>query len=202
MNLFKEKPTTAIITIPNIITVTGILLIIPYVWGFLMEYRWVMFISLFLSGCSDLFDGLLARKLKQCTKLGEMIDPLRDRFLFLAEFINFIYVFIGEAGKNINRIFALAAGSFFTAEMVILFFDYYWWKNKILKARNHGIRKFRQASLLLIIGTTILNHYFSDIISEIIGSYQFISLGSTLIMMAIISSITLLFYWRLWKELK
>lgn len=40
-----------------------------------------------ISGLSDLFDGLVARKLKQKTKLGAMLDPIADKLLLVTSFV-------------------------------------------------------------------------------------------------------------------
>ncbi len=156
MNLFKEKPESAIITIPNIITAAGILLLIPYVWGFLTEYRWIMGISLFLSGLSDLLDGPLARKLKQMTNLGKLLDPMRDRLILLAVLINIAII----GGKEIaGWLFLIIATELITVGVNCCGF----------RTKVHFVGKIRQAIHLLMAGLVILSYYFRDVILSLAG---------------------------------
>ncbi len=156
MNIFKEKPPDAIITIPNIITTLGILLLIPYVWGFLTEHRWIMGKSLFLSGLSDLLDGLLARKLKQMTKLGEFIDPLRDRLILIAVLIHIAII----GGKPaIGWLLLIIAVELFTVAINCCGF----------RTKVHFVGKIRQAIHLLMAGLVILSYYFRDVILSLAG---------------------------------
>lgn len=75
-----EAYTSAVFTIPNIITVTRFLGTPLFVWLVLAreEYGWGVFI-LALMGCTDWIDGFVARKLNQTSRLGRIIDPLADR---------------------------------------------------------------------------------------------------------------------------
>lgn len=67
------------ITIPNALSVLRLLLIPAFVFYFLGNRVWEAAIVLILSGLSDLFDGMIARKLNQITALGMMLDPLADK---------------------------------------------------------------------------------------------------------------------------
>ncbi|MBQ2971761.1 MAG: CDP-alcohol phosphatidyltransferase family protein [Ruminococcus sp.] len=93
-NKVKEKSTyqhsgeTALsnraFTIPNLICLIRILLITPFVEFFLdKEYVWAA-VVIILSGLSDCFDGLIARKFNQESELGKILDPLADKLTLLA----------------------------------------------------------------------------------------------------------------------
>lgn len=66
-------------TIPNILSFFRILMIIPFVFMFLKDNYILAALFLILSGLSDMFDGIIARKLNQVTKLGKMLDPIADK---------------------------------------------------------------------------------------------------------------------------
>lgn len=200
-DILRAKPYNAILTIPNIVTSTGILLLIPYVYAFLTnKNRWIMFGALFFAAFSDLLDGFLARKLNQGTKLGEIIDPLRDRLLFLAMIVHFIFLYFIDITRN--YIFLVSIAIFISAEIKIALFDMHWWKYKILEARMHKIRKVRQVGLVFVGGAAILNRYFEKIITKIIDDYMYIPLDITIVIMAAISLFTLFVYLKIYLKSK
>ena len=63
------------ITIPNLLSVLRILLILPFVYFFMTGNVLLAGLMLALSGLSDLFDGMIARKFNQ----GKMLDPVADK---------------------------------------------------------------------------------------------------------------------------
>lgn len=69
---------------PNILSFCRILLIIPFVYTFLKDNYVLAATSLVLSGITDMFDGIIARKLNQVTKLGKMLDPIADKLTLIA----------------------------------------------------------------------------------------------------------------------
>jgi cardiolipin synthase (CMP-forming) len=75
--------------IPNMITLTRIVLIPVFVIALVYQrYGWAL--ALFIvAGLSDMLDGLLARLTNQKTKLGAFLDPLADKALLLTSFILF-----------------------------------------------------------------------------------------------------------------
>mgnify|MGYP000325195803 CR=1 FL=1 len=84
----KEKDvwsfkTSDLVTIPNIITYVRFVLIIPFVYFFLAEQYIYAAICIGLSGLSDCFDGMAARKLNQVTPLGKILDPIADKVCLL-----------------------------------------------------------------------------------------------------------------------
>lgn len=72
------------ITVPNILSFLRIVIVIPFVLSF-MEDNYVLAGGLLiLSGLSDLFDGIIARKFNQITPLGKMLDPTADKLTLMA----------------------------------------------------------------------------------------------------------------------
>ena len=76
-----------IFTVPNILTYLRIVLNAPFVAFFLMEEYGYAVVCIVLSGLSDCFDGLLARKLNQVTDLGKILDPIADKLTLIAVMI-------------------------------------------------------------------------------------------------------------------
>lgn len=70
--------------IPNSVTLSGFGFIALYLLAAWQQHLpWALF-WLFWAGFSDLADGYLAKRTGEITVLGAIIDPLRDRVLFLA----------------------------------------------------------------------------------------------------------------------
>lgn len=74
-------------TIPNLLTVTRILLTPGFVMAFVdkrFDLAWVLFA---VAGFTDALDGFLARILRQRTTFGAMLDPLADKVLLVTSFL-------------------------------------------------------------------------------------------------------------------
>ena len=67
------------INIPNGLSLLRIILIIPFVYYFMRNELLQAAVVLILSGLTDMFDGIIARKFNQFTELGQMLDPLSDK---------------------------------------------------------------------------------------------------------------------------
>lgn len=91
-NKSKKIDWAYIFTVPNILCYFRIVLIAPMLIFFFKSreegYPEHLTISaaacLVLSGLSDFFDGMLARKLNQITELGKMLDPAADKLTLFA----------------------------------------------------------------------------------------------------------------------
>lgn len=145
--IFAPKPKNAILTIPNIITCFGFVFTGLYINAFLSGLSaGIVFLFLFFAGVSDAIDGISARLLRQATKLGEILDPVRDRALMLAILWNFwldgdeytrfficvilyleaaVFIFnikIKEEGRDVSHIYCKIrqAGHLFCAALAVL----------------------------------------------------------------------------------
>jgi cardiolipin synthase len=80
-------------TIPNIISLTRLLLT-PVIGVFILrhQYVWAFWLCVF-AGISDILDGLLARVLQHQSTLGRYLDPLADKVLLMC-----LYIALGWVG--------------------------------------------------------------------------------------------------------
>ncbi len=70
--------------IPNMLSFVRIIIIIPFILYFLKDEYFLAALILVISGLSDMFDGIIARKLNKITKLGKIIDPVADKLTLTA----------------------------------------------------------------------------------------------------------------------
>ena len=86
-----------LMTIPNAISFIRILLITPFV-VFFIAGKYITFdytpaiVILAISGVSDLFDGMIARKFNQESELGKVLDPLADKLTLIAVGICLVFI--------------------------------------------------------------------------------------------------------------
>lgn len=75
----ERKARNKNLTVPNALSVLRILVVPFFAWRFLKGDLVTAAVLLCLSGLSDLFDGMIARKFNQVTELGKMLDPFADK---------------------------------------------------------------------------------------------------------------------------
>jgi cardiolipin synthase len=79
--------TTPIFTLANQLTILRMALApLLVVLVLNRELRWAL-LAFVVAGSSDLFDGLIARRSKQQTTLGAMLDPVADKILLTSTFV-------------------------------------------------------------------------------------------------------------------
>ena len=81
------------INIPNLLSIFRILLVPPLVVVLLTKFEgkewWGLGLFL-LAAVMDFLDGFLARKRKEVTRLGTLLDPAADKILISAAFISLV----------------------------------------------------------------------------------------------------------------
>lgn len=70
-------------TIPNILSLTRLILSLPIAFTLLNNYRTIGLILILIAWATDLLDGYLARRLNIISELGKVLDPLADKTLIL-----------------------------------------------------------------------------------------------------------------------
>ncbi|MHA6525100.1 CDP-alcohol phosphatidyltransferase family protein [Tessaracoccus sp. G1721] len=76
--------TDAVLTVPNVLSFIRLLGIPVFCWLILDGQDVAAVIMLAVFGVTDWFDGYLARRLKQRSRLGTRLDPIADRLYILA----------------------------------------------------------------------------------------------------------------------
>lgn len=75
-------------TVPNALSALRLIGIPVYIWLIVGERAYVAaFAVLAVAGATDWLDGLLARRLGQQSRLGEILDPLADRLYIAATIV-------------------------------------------------------------------------------------------------------------------
>ena len=80
----KELITKDLMTIPNAISFMRVVLITPFMVFFVEKMYIAAAVTIAISGLSDCFDGIIARKFHQESEFGKIIDPLADKLTLLA----------------------------------------------------------------------------------------------------------------------
>ena len=106
-----EKKVNKNLNIPNALSFFRMLLIPVFIVFYMMadktDYIYYVYAAsaLILSGLTDLFDGVIARKFNQITELGKILDPIADKLTQMA-------VVVCVAIKLGNLIISLALALF------------------------------------------------------------------------------------------
>lgn len=75
------------LTLPNLLSLSRILLTPVFVWMMIQKRPWAAFIVFLAAGTTDALDGFAARTLKLRSTLGVWLDPLGDKVLLTAGFV-------------------------------------------------------------------------------------------------------------------
>lgn len=140
-----------IFTVPNLITTCGIISIFLYAYCFLWRVQEAYIpLLVFVAGCSDLLDGLFARMLDQHSRLGKMLDPIRDRLLGAAILINIVI-----ANPAVWKLAILMC----VFEVIIAAIHTYHRRTTGVLARTHFSGKIRQTIHLIAAGMFVFQTY-------------------------------------------
>ncbi len=176
-----NKILSKLLTVPNILTVSRMLLLPFFALGFFLDSKVGLIISflVFVFCCiTDYLDGYYARVYKQTTKLGQMLDPLADKIV-VAIAILFIVGFHMVSNSSI-----IPAAIILCREIVI---------SGIRDATEFSGRSFRTLFLSKCKTATQMLAISIAIFASIIGSHTTSLIGEILLwlssLIAIISGI-------------
>jgi cardiolipin synthase len=79
--------TTKILTIPNILTLGRLIAVPVFLWA-AFDGRFMLAFVLFVAAAlTDLFDGLIARRFNQRSRLGALLDPAADKTMMVCGYL-------------------------------------------------------------------------------------------------------------------
>lgn len=93
----KQPRSGTLWNLPNALTLLRIFLV-PVLMVFLLtKYVWMGLAVFLAASVTDWLDGHLARKRRQVTTLGQLLDPLADKLLMSAAFISLVELGLAPA---------------------------------------------------------------------------------------------------------
>lgn len=148
LTMSDSKSADKLWTVPNIISVSRLVIILPITIALLLggHYVWCL-VALTILGVTDWLDGFLARRLNQQSQFGKEMDPVADRVAV---------VFIGcamiAAGLLPWPVVAVIAGT----DIVVLTCTLFWFKGHAPNIPVSTVGKARTALLLFALPFLIL----------------------------------------------
>ena len=82
-------------TLPNILTLariclTPVIALLPFIDGYVPKV--IALVIFLIAAFSDMLDGYLARRYKQVSELGQLLDPIADKLLLFATLIPIFWI--------------------------------------------------------------------------------------------------------------
>jgi len=154
------------LNLPNILAFTRVLMA-PVMYFFLVDRSsgflhgihssWLDYFAALLfvlASVTDFFDGFIARRWNQMTKLGAILDPLADKMLVLAAFLGLMYI----DRANPWAIFLILTREFFITGLRVLMAS----EGKNIKASFVG--KTKTVAQMFAIGFLMMNWSFGSLL--------------------------------------
>ena len=151
------------LNVPNMLSIVRILLIPVFVFFYMKadgeryDYYAYAASALVLSGLSDLFDGVIARKFNQITELGKILDPIADKLTQLA-------VVICVAIKLNSPVLSLTLMLFVVKELLMLTGGFIILRKKITMQASKWYGKIAPAVFYVVMAAIAL---FDSITTEV-----------------------------------
>ena len=80
----RAEVSSRVLTVPNILSFFRLLMVPVFLYLILTGYDLLALVVLVVSTATDFFDGLIARRFGQISRLGQLLDPAADRlFIFV-----------------------------------------------------------------------------------------------------------------------
>lgn len=118
------------VNVPNLLTLLRILLVPLLVVALLTKFEGQEYVALglfLLAAATDFLDGYVARRRRQVTRLGMLLDPAADKILMSAAFISLVELNVAPAWMVVlivAREFAVSAlRSFAASDHVVIAAD-------------------------------------------------------------------------------
>jgi cardiolipin synthase (CMP-forming) len=175
--------TSLLIYLPNVITVTRLLLAVPISWALLAERPYIALILLGIAAITDWLDGWLARSYSGwMTEMGAFLDPLADKVLLISTFLTYGYL-----SQLPHWVVMIAVGRDITIMLGILIYRLGIGEIRYRPIFSSKLNTALQLSLVLLL-----------LIRQIVWDVPMLLLEVLMVIMVIVSVISLAQYARLW----
>ncbi|MDC7120513.1 CDP-alcohol phosphatidyltransferase family protein [Cellulomonas fimi] len=87
----NDLVTPRVLTVPNLVSFVRLLLVPVFGWLIATGHDGWAVVVLAVSGASDWLDGVLARRLHQVSRLGQLLDPAADRLFILVTLVGLVW---------------------------------------------------------------------------------------------------------------
>ncbi|AEE46060.1 CDP-alcohol phosphatidyltransferase family protein [Cellulomonas fimi] len=87
----NDVVTPRVLTVPNLVSLIRLLLVPVFGWLIATGHDGWAVVVLAVSGASDWLDGVLARRLHQVSRLGQLLDPAADRLFILVTLVGLVW---------------------------------------------------------------------------------------------------------------
>jgi cardiolipin synthase len=87
MNAGDNSVTSRILTVPNLLSFFRLALVPVFLVLVILHQDTLALAALVVASATDFFDGFIARRLNQVTRLGQLLDPAADRLYIFAALI-------------------------------------------------------------------------------------------------------------------
>ena len=145
-----------LLLIPNILTLSRILLLFPAIYFLQNSQFRIATIIIVLLLLTDFLDGFLARKLNQTSYLGAILDPVADKIVVIVFFIHLLWA---NAASPIYSVIVLTRDILqLTAIPVLLL-----WKQIEFKVKPNKIAKLGTALNFIILALYEINFMLGKI---------------------------------------
>ncbi|HEY6843795.1 MAG TPA: CDP-alcohol phosphatidyltransferase family protein [Thermoanaerobaculia bacterium] len=123
------------LNIPNALTLLRLLLIPVFLVASVKGYLLVAFIFFVTAAVTDIFDGMIARRLNQKSRLGAILDPAADKMMMICGYL--YYTLADNVGQRIPGWLTFTV---FARDFLIVMFAY------LLYTRVH-VKRFPPSAL-------------------------------------------------------
>ncbi|HEV2719940.1 MAG TPA: CDP-alcohol phosphatidyltransferase family protein [Thermoanaerobaculia bacterium] len=110
-------------TIPNILTILRIAAVPVFIYASLRGEFLLAFILFVSAAFTDMFDGMIARRFNQRSRLGAILDPAADKIMLVCGYLFYTL----DANIPLVRIPGWLTFGVFIRDFLILFFAYLLW---------------------------------------------------------------------------
>lgn len=83
----RDEVVDRVVTMPNVLSLLRLVLVPVFGWLILSGHDVWALTVLAVSGVSDYLDGMLARRWRQVSRIGELLDPTADRLYIVSALI-------------------------------------------------------------------------------------------------------------------